>query len=60
MKDLVQDLDSTTTLCVTNPRKNATDPKKRKVVNKIEDKKYKLVYDKRVVQPDYNTLPYGY
>ena len=30
------------------------------IENKLEEKKYRVCYTKRALQPDYNTLPYGY
>ena len=43
-----------------NPHKITRDVRKRKIVNKVESKKYSLVYTKRVVLPDLSTIPYGY
>ena len=36
------------------------DKKNVKIVNKRVCKQYSVVYDKRVVQPDFSTVPYGY
>lgn len=43
-----------------NPHKITRDIRKRKVYNRVETKKYSLVYTKRVVLPDLTTIPYGY
>ena len=36
------------------------DKLQHKLYNRHEIKKYKMVYTKRVIQPDFNTLPYGF
>lgn len=45
---------------VVNEHKITREVRKRKIVNKVESKKYRLVYTKRVVLPDLTTVPYGY
>lgn len=60
VKALVRELDFTSTLSVRNNFKITTDGKRRRIYNKIEDKKYRLVYDKRVVLSDYKTIPFGF
>ena len=45
---------------VVNEHKITREVHKRKIVNKVESKKYRLVYTKRVVLPDLTTVPYGY
>ena len=59
MVDLVEKLDGST-VTVHNPHKITRDTTERLIVSKPQDKQYKIVYDKRVIQPDLDTLPYGY
>ena len=59
MVDLVEKQDGST-ITVHNPHKVTRDSTERVIVSQPQDKQYKVVYDKRVIQPDLDTLPYGY
>lgn len=45
---------------VTNPCKIVRNLKTRSILSRSESKDYRIVYTKRVIVSDYNTLPYGY
>lgn len=60
VKSLVLSMDKEKRIVLNNPAKITRDAKRRKVVNREENKAYRMVYDKRIVQDDYSTLPYGY
>ena len=59
MVDLVEKQDDSI-ITVHNPHKIIRDNTERVIVSQPQDKQYKIVYDKRVIQPDLDTLPYGY
>ena len=56
MVELVEKQDGSI-ITVHNPHKITTE---RVIVSQPQDKQYKVVYDKHVIQPDLDTLPYGY
>jgi len=45
---------------LTNPSKISREKRKRILYNQIENKKYQMVYSKRVILPNMDTRPYGY
>lgn len=57
---LVSDMDTKAKIPIVNPAKICRDAKKRRVYNREEVKHYGIVYTKRVILPDYTTLPFGY
>jgi len=47
-------------ITVNNPCKIVRNLKTREILSKPESKDYRIVYTKRVIVDNYNTLPYGY
>lgn len=45
---------------VINPCKISRDSRKRKLLNRTETKRYQMVYTKRRILPNLDTLPFGY
>ncbi|XP_053382580.1 uncharacterized protein LOC128549597 [Mercenaria mercenaria] len=60
VKHIVTDPKGCPSITVTNPHKICRDKRKRKIVNREENKKYQEVYTKRRKIADFDTEPYGY
>jgi hypothetical protein len=61
MKSLVRDIKANQTITVVEENKITREPLTRRIINKREEKKYQLVYDKRIIIDDGpNTIPFGY
>lgn len=45
---------------IVNPCKISRDSRKRKLLNRVETKNYKMVYTKRRILPNLDTLPFGF
>ena len=58
MSDLIVQKDFNSTVAICNP--NAIKRFNGKLMSKVDVKKYKLVYDKRVLKEDMTTVPFGY
>ena len=52
--------DSTDTITVNIPFKIARNKNDKKVATRREDKDYRIVYNKRVIVNNFDTLPYGF
>ena len=48
------------TVVISNPRKIVRNKLKRKLYNRVEKKKYKVVYTKRRIVDNFDTEPYGF
>ena len=47
------------TVCISKKGAITRDPKTKNVVNRDETKMFSLGYNKRIVNDDYDTVPYG-
>ena len=47
-------------ITITNPSKISREKYGQKIYNRPENKDYRMVYTKRVLLEDLDTLPYGY
>lgn len=61
MRTMVQNMNLNLVITLVNEKKITREPITRRIVNKREEKKYQLVYDKRkIINHGADTLPYGY
>ena len=60
IKDIVTGPNPAAKIVTSNPSKITRNKRRRLIYNRPEDKTYQMVFTKRVIQPDLNTLPYGY
>ena len=60
VKDMVFDLTHSKSHTVVSPSKITRAKKLCKVLFKREEKTYKMVYTKRIILPNLDTVPYGY
>ena len=60
MVNMVESGDPQASITVHNPHKIVRNVLDRTIQSCPQDKLYKIVYNKRVIQPDMSTLPYGY
>ena len=60
VKELIIGESERNEITITNPSKICRDARKRKLYNRREEKRYKMVYTKRRLVPDMTTLPYGF
>ena len=60
IKAIVKDCDTEQTIKIVNNNQITRDLNKMKIVNKDLTKKYRMVYDKRILIDNFHTVPYGY
>lgn len=60
IKDLLYNDDRNQFKTLTNPSKIKRLPQKRKIYSQVENKNYRISYNKRVVLSNFDTVPYGY
>jgi hypothetical protein len=60
VRDMVTSEDQDGVITTTNPSKISRDKYGHRIYNKVERKRYRMTYNKRVIQPEFVTLPYGY
>ena len=60
METLLTKKKSQSSITVTNPHKICRDKRKRKLYNREESKSYQMVYTKRRILDNYDTVPYGF
>lgn len=61
LNEILQTEDEPRTLTLDNPRKIVTCPPNKTIKTVVQDKQYKLVFDKRVIDLDsFQSYPYGY